>query len=156
MLNSEQFAKLVIRPTLEKMGLYSKAAEQLLLGTAITESRLRHLHQLGGGPALGLFQMEPATHNDIWKNYLAYKPKFSPIVTDIAGGIAGVKADNMIGNLYYAAAMARMHYLRVPEKLPEAGNVVAMAEYWKKYYNTPLGAGTVAKATPHFKLAVVV
>ena len=38
--------------------------------------------------------------------------------------------------------MTRIHYLRVPEKLPEANDVEGLARYWKKYYNTSAGKGT--------------
>jgi hypothetical protein len=37
--------------------------------------------------------------------------------------------------------MCRVHYLRCPGTIP--AGLRAQAEYWKKYYNTPLGAGTV-------------
>src|SRR5258708_26545125 len=30
--------------------------------------------QLGGGPAVGLFQMEPTTHDDCWTNFLNFRP----------------------------------------------------------------------------------
>ncbi len=42
-----------------------------------------------------------------------------------------------IWNLAYATAMCRVHYLRVPRPLPDAGAVRAMGEYWKRHYNTP-------------------
>jgi hypothetical protein len=42
----------------------------------------------------------------------------------------------------YAAAMCRIKYLRAPDALPSENDIQAMANYWKKYYNTPLGAGT--------------
>jgi hypothetical protein len=44
-------------------------------------------------------------------------------------------------NLPYQIAMARVHYFRVKQRLPKHTNVEAMASYWKKYYNTPKGAG---------------
>ena len=37
-LNPQQFRSLVIRPTLRRLDLWSEAAEELLLGTAIQES----------------------------------------------------------------------------------------------------------------------
>jgi hypothetical protein len=37
--------------------------------------------------------------------------------------------------------MARIHYMRVPAALPKAGDVSGQANYWKQYYNTPLGKG---------------
>ena len=65
MLDPRQFAERVIRPALVKLRLQSPAAEALLLGTAVVESGLSALVQAGGGPALGLYQIEPATHADI-------------------------------------------------------------------------------------------
>jgi hypothetical protein len=34
---------------------------------------------------------------------------------------------------------------RKPDPLPEAGDVEGQGAFWKKHYNTPLGAGTVPK-----------
>ena len=62
-----------IRPALTTLAAGGIAAEQLLLGTAIQESLLIHRQQLGGGPALGLFQMETATHDDCWNNFLKFR-----------------------------------------------------------------------------------
>ena len=39
MIDIDQFKEYVIDPTLETLGLYSVAASELLLGTAIQESR---------------------------------------------------------------------------------------------------------------------
>jgi hypothetical protein len=117
--------------------MYSLAAEELLLGTACQESQLRYVVQLAGGPALGLFQMEPATHDDIWDNFMAYQPRV------LQARIVRLKAQRMIGNLWYAAAMCRLHYYRVREPIPEVGDLDAQASYWKRHYNTHLGAGTV-------------
>ena len=73
MLDPQHFLAYVVRPSLESIGLWSEAAERLLLGTAIAESQLTWLRQHGGGPARGVYQIEPATHDDIWANYLAYR-----------------------------------------------------------------------------------
>ncbi|WP_068084171.1 hypothetical protein [Novosphingobium rosa] len=51
-------------------------------------------------------------------------------------------AETMVDNEYYAAAMARIRYRRAPAPLPPAGNVEALAKYWKLYYNTLGGRGT--------------
>ena len=62
----------IIRPVLKKMGRWSKAAEELLLLTCAQESHgAEYLHQING-LALGIYQMEPRTHDDNWENYLAY------------------------------------------------------------------------------------
>jgi hypothetical protein len=39
--------------------------------------------------------------------------------------------------------MCRVHYYRVPAALPPAGDLAEQAAYWKRYYNTELGRGTV-------------
>lgn len=139
MIDVKQFTELVIQPALREIGLYSEAAEELLLGTALQESRLQYLKQLGRGPALGVFQMEPATYNDIWSNYLAYKPELAEKVARLAHKR---EAKSMATDLLFAAAMCRVHYLRVSAPLPGEGDVPGQAAYWKEYYNTYLGAGT--------------
>jgi len=152
-LHPPHLRELVIRPTLEQLGFWSEAAENLLMGTAAQESRMgMYLKQLGGGPALGVFQMEPATHDDIWINFVRFKPSLADLLRKVAGVGHGrhPQADLMIGNLYYAAAMARVHYLRRPEALPPAGDVDALGQYWKNFYNTFLGKGTVEEFVENY------
>jgi len=148
MLHIQQFIDHVIVPALNAIGLNSQAAQELVLGTALQESNLYYLKQLGAGPAMGLFQMEPATHDDIWTHYLIYKPRLAGKVHTIS---AQQTPEELIGNLWYAAAMCRIHYLRVKAPLPEAGDIDAQAAYWKKYYNTPLGAGMVEEYMENWK-----
>lgn len=144
MIDIDQFTDYVIDPVLEQMVMYSVAASELLLGTAIQESRLTYIKQLGNGPAMGVFQMEPATFKDIWQNYLAYRPN----IADVARTLSGTRPqeypvpEQMITNLAFAACMCRVHYRRVREPLPTAGDLPSQAAYWKQHYNTPLGRGT--------------
>jgi hypothetical protein len=140
MINPEHFRELVVRPTIIGMGSWSPAAENLLMGTAIQESGLRSLKQIGGGPALGVFQMEPSTHDDIWMNYLNARDDLKYKVLEWHK--SKVDPSVMTWNLAYATAMARVHYLRVPAPLPAESDIQGLGEYWKKYYNTPAGAGT--------------
>lgn len=139
MLDVVQFKTMVIRPALKAIGLHSPAAVELLLGTALQESNLQYLKQIGDGPAMGLFQMEPNTHDDIWENYLKYR---GALAMDVAKLSHVRNAEAMATDLLYAAAMCRVHYLRVPDPLPPVGDVEAQAAYWKDHYNTILGAGT--------------
>ena len=86
--------------------------------------------------------MEPATHDDIWENYLRYKPDLTSALKRLT--IRDVDLhDQLYGNMFYQAAMCRIHYLRQRESLPSAGNWSSIAAYWKKYYNTEHGAGTI-------------
>ena len=153
-LDVEQVRIEVVRPALRSIKLWSRVAENLVLGTGIVESRLKYIKQLGTGPALGLFQMEPFTHNDIWRTTL-WGTELGMNVGNLIRPFHGIAppATQLIGNLWYAAAMCRVHYRRIRAPLP-SDNAMDLARYWKQYYNTPLGAGTVEKATPAFEIAV--
>jgi hypothetical protein len=131
-----------IRPALKTLELDGLAAEQLVLGTGIQESLLVHRQQLGGGPARGLFQMEPATHDDCWENFLNFRHALAEKVRKTLDAGQQPMAGTMQVNDRYAAAMCRIRYLRVPAPLPAPDDIQAMANYWKEHYNTPLGAGT--------------
>ena len=143
MLASQMLA-LVIRPALEKLSLWSLSAEELVLGTAIVESGLTYLKQHGDGPALGLWQVEPATHDDLYTNFLNYRPELGSKLMELRA--AGLSLDeNLAANLMYGAAVCRLCYYRKPDALPAAGNIEGQASFWKQHYNTLLGAGTVSK-----------
>ena len=48
-LDLQQLRVDIVRRSLTHIGLWSQAAENLVLGTALTESRARYLRQLGTG-----------------------------------------------------------------------------------------------------------
>ena len=141
-VDPQTFAATVITPALQQINLFSPAAQQLLLGTALQESGLATRRQMGGGPALGFFQMEPATANDIWDNYLKFRAPLAALVTGLLSTPAADRVAELETNDSYAAGMARIRYARVPEALPALDDIDAMAAYWKQHYNTPGGAGT--------------
>jgi hypothetical protein len=143
MIDPGQFRDYVIDPTLEDLGMFSTAGVELVMGTAIQESHLTYLKQLGDGPALGVCQMEPATYDDIWTNYLQFQSELRRRVLAIARTDEKPGAELMIHDLKFAVAMCRIHYRRVRDPLPTAGDIEAQAAYWKRFYNTPLGKGTV-------------
>lgn len=153
-LDPTQLVVHVIRPTLQYMGWYSRAAEELVLGTAITESRLRYLKQIGGGPAMGIYQMEPNTFRDIKTNYLSYNDDLYEMVEALRDHRDSTQEEELCYNLAYATAMCRAHYRRMSAPLPQQGNATLLAQYWKQYYNTGFGAGTVTDAVPHFYQAI--
>jgi len=141
-INTKQLIELIIQPTLKDLNLYSLAAEQLLAGTCAQESGMgTYLAQVPSGIAKGLWEMEDATHNDIWANFLKYNPNLENDVLHFSVTSIPLPS-NLIFNLAYACAMARIHYLRVKEALPAANDIPALARYYKLYYNTPNGAAT--------------
>lgn len=149
-MNATHMRLHVIRPTLKAIGLWSENAEELLMGTAAHESHMGKYARQVNGPALGAFQMEPSPHTDIYDNFLRYKPDLLRAVQDtIPIGAesrtpAGYKCGSnamLTHNPCYAALMARLHYLRQPGKVPDS--IEGQGQYWKKYYNTAAGKGTV-------------
>ena len=139
-------ARSTIHTALQAIGLWSQSAEDLILGIGAQESHYQYVQQIGGGPALGYWQMEPATHDDCYTNFLDY-PHRATLRGAIVALLQGspISASAMVANLPYAVAMARVRLLRAPEALPLAGDIDGYAAYWKQWWNTPEGAGTVAE-----------
>ncbi|MFM2042104.1 MAG: hypothetical protein RLY86_680 [Pseudomonadota bacterium] len=122
----------------------SEGAIDLVLGTGAVESGYRDIRQHPTGPAIGWWQIEPATHDDIWDRFLAHRPPLRAAVQALL--IPDMpRHDQLAANAYYGAVMARLVYWRSPLPVPPQGNVLAAAALWKQVYNTPLGAGTPAK-----------
>ncbi len=143
MIDKHQLSELVTE-TLKEMDLYAVAARNLVLGTIAQESASgRYLKQLGNGPAKGIVQMEPFTHDDYWNNFIGYREKIGDYLLSITSTRTENRPDasELTWNLKYAIAMCRVFYLRKPGALPK--DLKGMAAYWKKHYNTHLGAGTV-------------
>ena len=136
----------LIREVLEPKGLYSENAEELLILTTATESLGGHYLYQVNGPARGFFQMEPLTERDLLKNYVFYKPELREAVKQFVkfetDGSYSYRIHNPLTySLEYQVIMARIHYLRRPGAIPNKGDIPALAQYWKKHYNTYLGKG---------------
>ena len=125
-------------------GFDTDTAVWLVTGIAAVESEFRALRQHPTGPALGLWQMEPASADDIWTNFLRFRP-------DLEGRIHAMLAPThsrdmqLIDNLRYGAAMARLQIWRSPSRLPASVDPAMFAAIWKRDYNTAAGKGTEAK-----------
>lgn len=151
MIHAADLQTLVIRPALMAIGLHSDASERLLVGTAATESTVGTVTRLRQtvGPALGIFQIEPATHQDVWRNYLAFRPELAARVRalcppEYVQPDGTIEDTALVGCLPYAAAIARLVYVRAKPPLPAADDVPGLADYWVRFYNRG-GKGTVAK-----------
>lgn len=146
----QQIHDFVIWPTLEVLRLNSLAARQLLLGTIAHESKGQYIDQILSssdrnlGPAIGLYQIEPATHDDVIENFLKYRTSLYARVVSLRANEPS-KHEQLATNLAYSTAIARCIYFRRPEALPQAGDNEGLAAYWKQWYNTHLGAGTEAQ-----------
>ncbi len=133
-MDPDQLRELVVRPTLEHFDLWSEAAENLVVGTAAQESNFRYLRQLPNGPALGLWQCEPETFASMLRNYFHFRAELREKVCAWCD-VSALRAEALIYNLRLGAIVCRLHYRRIPEPLPDAEDLPALASYWDRHYN---------------------
>lgn len=158
MINADQFLREIIRPTLSILAaannrMAGPVPEALLLGTAMVESNLTWLRQHPRGPALGVYQMEPATYRSHWLNWIQFRPQIDNLLRSMTPG--DHDATHMIWNLRYATAMARIHYWMRTQPLPQLEER-GLAAYYLVHYNTVLGKSTAEKSEPVFRQAIAV
>ncbi len=147
-LDPRQLLEIAIRPALRALGprWSTVSAEQLVLGTAAQESGLVYLRQLGNGPALGLWQMEPATFRWLRDGFLDGD---APTTAELRRGVNQLttrirpEGDEVAWNLRVGAAFCRLRYAADRHPLPERDDIAGHAATWKRVYNTALGAGKV-------------
>ena len=148
-MNAQQLLDCIIVPTLKHMGgnYNSKDAQMLLLATAAIESKCGYYIKQIGGPALGIWQMEPSTEKDIFINCDAVQD--NSVLSDNIGYLccAPYGMSNLLASPMYACAMARLKYSMDADKLPDYRYINAIYYYYKRIYNTPLGASTYSKFT---------
>ena len=134
----------------------SKAANFLSLCTAAIESNCgEYINQING-PALGIWQMEPSTHIDMYRNSDALKTvgvNDSALFSKLQGLKLSARMPGksaMVLSPMYACAMARLKYSMDPHPLPKYTgdsnvDLRSFYDYYKRVYNTPLGASTYDK-----------
>lgn len=143
----------LIEKTLAEFGYYSPDSANLVLGTIAQESAYgKYRKQLGGGPALGICQIEPGTFYDIVNNYLKYRPELIDKIKKVAE-VEQLSVNDLYLNDRLSICMCRVHYLRVPEKMPTT--IEGYARYWKRYYNTIKGKGTEVEFVRNYYLYVM-
>ena len=151
MFNISQFRQELIVPVLSQLQLYSNVAEELLVFTCAAESNGgTYLKQIKG-PALGIFQCELATHDDLWRNYIIHRNNYISILALNFGVNIIPDANKLITDLRYATAICRLHYARIKTALPTEVDVEAIWEYYKKYYNTEKGKASKTKSMDAYK-----
>ena len=136
----------VVRPALKHLGMWHPSAENLLLGTAARESALGFHLKLANHQALGIYQISPRMHRNIWDHFLASKP-------DLASKVRGLASQReflahphheLATNLVYASAIAWLVYHRcnINIKSVDKNDTVALGKLWQKYFHNK-NAGTV-------------
>ena len=141
---------------LQTMGMYSKDALHMIMRTGMAETGFRHLKQMGDGPALGFFQVEPKTIMDTMENYVKYRPKIEDSLIEL-GFADNEVAYRVMSNIALQVAFCRLKYRRDKKAIPPASDLEGQAKYWKRVYNTRLGKGTIEhflEANKDYKIGV--
>lgn len=137
---SKQLKKAVITILMKSNLTITDEIVDMIVETACVESECGKYIQQINGPACGIFQIEPNTAKDIINNYTNYRPLYKNLLNNYY--IKSLTLEqNLCYNLAYQIIICRMFYLRIKEAIPST--VEERAKYWKKYYNTLLGKGTV-------------
>ncbi|MBO9497465.1 hypothetical protein J7438_25760 [Thalassotalea sp. G20_0] len=113
----------------------SESAIRLLCMIAAHESGDFHYIKQINGPALGIFQMEPATYDDVVAYIKHNQERFVMLAHDLPN-----PAEYMAFNPVFGAAIGRVYLLRIPEQLPQPFDIDGLAQYAKDHWNTYLGA----------------
>lgn len=150
MLDVTQLKELIINPALTDLQMYSVDAAELLIFTCAAESNGgTYLHQIDG-PALGIYQMQPETYNDVWANYILKKSKLSTMLFHNFDVGRMPSEDRIIYDLRYATAMARLFYARIPKQLPNSNDIDGIWQYYKQYWNTHSGKANKLDSIMHY------
>lgn len=147
MISRSEVIKYWIKPALARvkptslfgaMDLTSQGVLDLIAITGQVESRYEHLVQMGGGPALGFWQMEPATFRD-HQAYLKAKK---------CALLSGADPEILVRPID-AIPVVRLHFFRRPGAIPQpsmgAGYPEALAALHKSAYNTAMGKADLSR-----------
>ena len=136
--------KEIVEYALYKVDSYSDDALALVVRTGMAESGYRALKGYGeGNPAIGFWQIEPATMNDMITNYIHYRSHYKKNLISLGMNFKKDTIMSVMSNLAVQAALCRLHYRRDKDPLPSWDNLEGQASYWKRVYNTVEGRGTV-------------
>ncbi len=110
----------VIQPTLKYLGAWTLPTEQFLLSSAVDTPEVGLFSSRNDG--LGIFNITPVQHRDIWDNYLAFNPDLASRVRGLASQRAFLRDPDgeLQTNLSYCTAIAWLLYQRANpnEELP--------------------------------------
>ncbi len=161
-INHLQMRAHVIEPVLYSLGMFSQAAVELLILTVAHESHGGHYLVQRGGPAVGIFQIEPSTASDIIHRYLKrrddiefrFEKSFQLVNTqdiDWSTVDLGLIRLKLITDLRFSTAVARLKYWMAPEKLPAATDIQGLAKYYKRFYNSADGKANIEQVRADYE-----
>ena len=135
--------KEIIDWVLTEIDMSSPEAAQLIYRTGMAESGYRALRgATSGNPAVGFWQVEPATIDDCWDNFINFRQEVMQKFLHLGFNVDD-RNMSVLSSLALQIAFCRIKYWRHPEKLPKLDDLEGQAKYWKTVYNSELGKGTI-------------
>lgn len=153
-----QLKQYIILPALTAIGLNSENAVKLLLGTCAQESAMGNYlvqNKIGFNGACGIFQMEKAAYNSLYDSYITRSVSMSAKMKLYLGYNSKPPFERMCSDLSLATIMARLFYYAIKEDLPDPNDVNAIAQYYKKYWNTIKGKATIDEFISNYNKYVI-
>jgi len=165
----------VVRPALQALTPYnaamaSPAAEVLIMGTLAQESDMcAYSTQIGGGPALGIGQVERNTHTSMWTHFILPRPALCGLIDKyLCLDPVTVKAkrdprylqseefhSQLEYNWRYSIGMIRLVYWPVLAAMPAEDDLLGLGQYYKDHFNTRGGRGSAAEWVESYRYFVL-
>lgn len=145
-IDVNQLRDYVIVPALTAVGMWSPAAVKLLLATSAQETNLGSFivqSNIGLRGGLGIYQLEKNAFQDIWDRTVDKNIALKSKIKLYCGYEGRPFAERIITDLALATIMTRLFYYQINSPLPNVEDIEGMARYWKKWYNTEYGSGTI-------------
>ncbi|MBQ1759457.1 MAG: hypothetical protein IIZ94_07230 [Prevotella sp.] len=162
MMNLQQVMDYWVRPACSYLpedyygeNLNTPARWQFVTGIGNCESGYKDIVQDGCGIAKSFWQIQPATYNDLFVNFLSYRPELLNAVNTMLRRSPNDGTpppdELLLYNMRFAALICALIVYRSPLALPQLGDTNAQVDFWLQSYNTREGAGTYDRAYPCFK-----
>lgn len=113
-------------------------AYRLILETAGVESKFGTVRDRTINAGIGVCQFDKIPFYDRKPKMMKYRDR---ILTDLGVDLNLIKWEHLRYDSFVSLIMCRLYYKIIQEPLPI--DLEGRAKYWKKYYNTRAGKGTV-------------
>lgn len=148
MFDITQFRDNIVTPSLELIQMRSECMVELLVFTCAIESAGGTYVKQKNGPALGIYQIEPATFTDLWVNYISRKPDIVNLLSLNCNVHRMPEPHEVMWDLRIASICTALLY-RYKKVTPTQKDEDYLWDLYKTHYNTPGGA---AEKDPSLKL----